>query len=65
MLCMLLTYSVGHPSVLLIVPMTTDERESNLPNIVGTSVGFELGFECISGWLRVTMMCLALDQVFL
>lgn len=40
--------------MLPIIPVTTDERQSKLPNIAGTSVEFELGFECMSVWLQVT-----------
>lgn len=35
-------------------PLNTDERKRRLPNIVELSVGFELGFECMSAWLQVT-----------
>ena len=65
MLCMLLTESVWQSSGLFVIPMTVDERDSNLPNMAESSRGFELGFECMSVWLQITAYDgLALDQVF-
>ena len=34
-------------------PRDTDERKHRLPTIAELSVGFELGFECMSAWLQV------------